>query len=87
MKENRSPEEVVKLRKLNRRNSAYQPRTDGLRWNISMISRALNLDRRVVGKRLKAAELEPDGTVHGTAVWETSRALPVIFGHVPKNPK
>ena len=87
MTRNRSPETLLQLANRQRKNPAYQLRVDGYRWNITQIAKALNFDRATVRRRLQAAGIAPDGRVHGTDVFEISRAVPVLFGAAPRPPK
>lgn len=69
------------------RNPTHAPRQSGYAWNVSTIGAALNMSRDTVRKRLREAELEPDGYVSNSPVFELSRAVPVLFGYPPRSPK
>lgn len=79
--------ELPTLPKRRPKNPTHTPRNAGFRWNATTIGAALNLDRETVRRKLNRAGLEPDGRVHNSPVWELSRAVPVLFGHAPKEPK
>ena len=68
-------------------NPTHAPRVNGFCWNVSTIGAALNIHRNTVHKKLREAEIEPDGYVSNSPVYELSRAVPVLFGHKPRSPK
>ena len=68
-------------------NRTHAPRQSGYAWNVSTIGAALNMSRDTVRKKLREAELEPDGYVSNSPVFELSRAVPVLFGYPPRSPK